>query len=190
MIALARPAVDIIFRRGSFHATDATATASYFAIFAISLALWTAQAIYARAFYAAGETFVPMLAGTIVTLITIPIYWTLHQHFNVIGLAWASDLAITLHTITLALLLHRRNLVPLFGPSGGLDRPEILRAAAAGIISFAGTYLILHLFPQKQTYPGDIISLSLGGIIWVTLAVGTLHLTGSKLLMQLRSRVA
>jgi putative peptidoglycan lipid II flippase len=190
MIALARPAVDIIFRRGSFHATDATATASYFAIFAISLALWTAQAIYARAFYAAGETFVPMLAGTIVTLITIPIYWTLHQHFNVIGLAWASDLAITLHTITLALLLHRRNLVPLFGPSGGLDRPEILRAAAAGIISFAGTYLILHLFPQKQTYPGDIISLTLGGIIWVTLAVATLHLTGSKLLMQLRSRVA
>ncbi len=190
MIALARPAVDIIFRRGSFHATDATATASYFAIFAISLALWTAQAIYARAFYAAGETFIPMLAGTIVTLITIPIYWTLHQHFNVIGLAWASDLAITLHTVTLALLLHRRNLVPLFGPSGGLDRPEILRAAAAGIISFAGTYLILHLFPQKQTYPGDIISLTLGGIIWVTLAVATLHLTGSKLLMQLRSRVA
>jgi hypothetical protein len=26
---------------------------------------WTAQAIYARAFYAAGETFAPMLAGTI-----------------------------------------------------------------------------------------------------------------------------
>ena len=189
MIALARPAVDIIFRRGSFHATDSTATASYFAIFAISLALWTAQAIYARAFYATGETFVPMLAGTIVTFITIPIYWTLHQHFNVIGLAWASDLAITLHTVTLAILLHRRRLVPLFGPSGGLDRPEIFRAAAAGLISFAGTYLILHLFPQRQTYLGDIISLTLGGIVWVTLAVATLHLTGSKLLAQLRARV-
>ena len=189
MIALARPAVDIIFRRGSFHATDSTATASYFAIFAISLALWTAQAIYARAFYATGETFVPMLAGTIVTFITIPIYWTLHQHFNVIGLAWASDLAITLHTVTLAILLHRRRMVPLFGPSGGLDRPEIFRAAAAGLISFAGTYLILHLFPQRQTYLGDIISLTLGGIVWVTLAVATLHLTGSKLLAQLRARV-
>jgi putative peptidoglycan lipid II flippase len=189
MIALARPAVDIIFRRGSFHAADATSTASYFAIFAISLALWTAQAIYARAFYAAGETFVPMLAGTIVTLITIPIYWTLHQHFNVIGLAWASDLAIILHTTTLATLLHRRKLVPLFGPSGGLDRPEILRAAAAALISFAGTYLLLHLIPQKQTYLGDIISLTLGGIVWATLAIATLHLTGSKLLNQLRARM-
>ncbi len=189
MIALARPAVDIIFRRGNFHAADATSTASYFAIFAISLSLWTAQAIYARAFYAAGETFVPMLAGTIVTFITIPIYWTLHQHFNVIGLAWASNLAIILHTGTLATLLHRRKLVPLFGPSGGLDRPEILRAAAAGIISFAGTYLLLHLIPQRQTYLGDIISLTFGGLVWAALAIGTLRLTGSKLLTQLRSRV-
>ena len=190
MIALARPAVDIIFRRGSFHAADATSTAIYFAIFAISLALWTAQAIYARAFYAAGETFVPMLAGTIVTLITIPIYWTLHQHFNVIGLAWASDLAIVLHTVTLATLLHRRNMVPLFGPSGGLDRAEIFRAAAAGIISFAGTSLLLHLIPQRQTYLGDIISLTLGGIVWATLAIATLRLTGSKLLSQILSRIA
>ena len=119
MIALAQPAVDLIFRRGSFNAADATSTATYFAIFAISLALWTAQAIYARAFYAAGETFAPMLAGTIITIITIPIYWQLHQHFGVIGLAWASNLAILLQTGTLAILAHRRHLVPLFGPSGG-----------------------------------------------------------------------
>jgi len=190
MIAVARPAVDIVFRRGNFRAEDATATAAYFAIFAISLALWTAQAIYARAFYAAGETFIPMLAGTIITFITIPIYWTLHQHFNVIGLAWASDLAIILHTVTLATLLHRRRLVPLFGPSGGLDRPEIYRAAAAGLISFAGTTLLLHLFPQRQTYLGDIISLTMGGIVWSTLAIATLHLTGSKLLDQIRSRIS
>ena len=190
MIALALPAVDIVFRRGNFRAVDATSTASYFAIFAISLALWTAQAIYARAFYAAGETFVPMLAGTIVTLITIPIYWALHQHFNVIGLAWASNLAIILHTTTLAVLLHRRKLVPLFGPSGGLDRAEIFRAAAAGIISFAGTAFVLHLVPQRQTYLGDIISLALGGVVWATLAIATLHFTGSRLLTQLRSRFA
>jgi putative peptidoglycan lipid II flippase len=131
-----------------------------------------------------------MLAGTIVTLVTIPIYWTLHQHFNVIGLAWASDIAIVLHTVTLATLLHRRKMVPLFGPSGGLDRPEILRAAAAGIISFAGTWLLLHLIPQRQTYLGDIISLTLGGTVWATLAVATLHLTGSKLLTQLRQRLS
>jgi putative peptidoglycan lipid II flippase len=193
MIALATPAVDLIFRRGSFNAADATSTATYFAIFAISLALWTAQAIYARAFYAAGETFAPMLAGTIITIVSIPIYWQLHLHFGVVGLAWASNLAILLQTGTLAVLAHRRQLVPLFGPPGqyaGLDRPEIIRAAAAALVSLAGVTLLLRLIPQPQTYRGDIIGLALGGLTWAILAAATLHLTGSKLLSQLRSRIA
>lgn len=188
MIALAGPAVDLIFRRGSFNAADATSTASYFAIFAISLALWTAQAIYARAFYAAGETFAPMLAGTIITIVSIPIYWQLHLHFGVIGLAWASNLAILLQTGTLAVLAHRRHLVPIVGPPGqyaGLDRPEITRAAIAAIVSLAGATLLLHLIPQPQTYRGDLIALTIGGLTWAILAAATLHLTGSKLLTQI-----
>jgi putative peptidoglycan lipid II flippase len=192
MIALAQPAVDLIFRRGSFNAADATSTAAYFAIFAISLALWTAQAIYARAFYAAGETFAPMVAGTIITIISIPIYWQLHHHFGVIGLAWASNLAILLQTGTLAILAHRRHLVPLFGPPGlytGLDRPEIARAAIAASISLAGATLLLHLITPPQTYRGDLIALAIGGLTWAILAAATLHLTGSKLLTQLRSRI-
>jgi putative peptidoglycan lipid II flippase len=193
MIALAQPAVDLIFRRGSFNAADATSTATYFAIFAISLALWTAQAIYARAFYAAGETFAPMLAGTIITIVSIPIYWQFHQHFGVIGLAWASNLAILLQTGTLAVLAHRRHLVPLFGPPGqyaGLDRPEIIRAAIAAIVSLAGVTILLYLIPQPQTYRGDITALAVGGLTWAILAGATLHVTGSKLLTQLRSRIA
>ena len=193
MIALARPAVDIIFRRGSFHAADATATANYFAIFAISLALWTAQAIYARAFYAAGETLAPMLAGTIITISSIPIYWQLHEHFGVIGLAWASNIAILLQTGTLAILAHRRSLVPLYGPAGspyaGPNRPEIARAATAALVSLAGVTLLLRLIPQPETYRGDIISLAAGGLTWAILAAATLHLTGSDLLTQLRSRI-
>jgi putative peptidoglycan lipid II flippase len=185
MIALALPAVDLIFRRGSFHAADAASTADYFAIFAISLALWTAQAIYARAFYAAGETFLPMLAGTIITLVTIPLYWELHRRFGVPGLAWASNLAIFIHTATLAILLHRRRLVPLVG----LDRPELARAALAAIVSLAGTTLLLHFLPNAQTYRDDILALTLGGLVWATLATSTLHLTGSQLLQQLRSRL-
>jgi putative peptidoglycan lipid II flippase len=194
MIALAEPAVDLIFRRGSFNAADATSTATYFAIFAISLALWTAQAIYARAFYAAGETFAPMLAGTIITIVSIPIYWQLHMHFGVVGLAWASNLAILLQTGTLAVLAHRRALVPLFGPPGsayaGPDRPEISRAAIAALVSLAGVTLLLHFVPQPQTYRGDVIALAVGGFTWAVLAAATLHLTGSKLLSQLRSRIA
>ena len=185
MIALALPAVDLIFRRGSFQTTDAASTAGFFAIFAISLALWTAQAIYARAFYAAGETFLPMLAGTIITLITIPIYWGLHARFGVSGLAWASNLAILIHTLTLAVLLHRRRLVSL----SGLDRAELTRALLAAIVGLAGTHLLLRFLPSAQTYRDDVLALAVGGAAWAALTLATLRLTGSSLLRQLRSRL-
>jgi peptidoglycan biosynthesis protein MviN/MurJ (putative lipid II flippase) len=100
------------------------------------------QNLHRYAFYAAGETFAPMFAGTIITIISIPIYWQLHQHFGVIGLAWASNLAILLQTGTLAVMAHRRHLVPIFGPPGGpyagLDRPDITRAAIAAAVSLVG----------------------------------------------------
>ena len=186
MIALAQPAVALIFRRGSFNAADSTATAIYFAIFSASLALWTAQAIYARAFYAAGETFAPMLAGTIITVISIPIYWQLHQHFGVIGLAWASNTAILLQTGTLAVLAHRRALVPL----SGLDFREISRSLLAAVASFCGIELLLHLMPQSPTHMGNIITLAIGTLTWAALCIAVLQLSGSKLLSQIRSRIA
>ncbi len=184
MIALARPIVDLIFRRGSFHHNDANATAVYFAIFAASLALWSSQAIYARAFYAAGETFAPMLAGTLVTLISLPVYWGLHHRFGVMGLAWASNLAILAHTGTLAILLHRRSLVPIFG----LDRAEIAKSALAALVSVAGAIAVLHWLPSSDTYRGDLRALALGGLAWAALAIGTLGATRSQMLRQLRTR--
>lgn len=184
MIALARPAVDLIFRRGSFHHNDANATAVYFAIFAASLALWSSQAIYARAFYAAGETFVPMFAGTIITLVSLPMYWGMHRRFGVMGLAWASNLAILAHTGALAILLHRRSLVPVFG----LEGREIAKAAAAALLGILAATALLHWLPSPETYLGDIRALAIGGLGWATLVAATLLVTRSKVLQQLRSR--
>ena len=188
MFALAHPAVDLVLRGGSFNHADADLTALYFAIFTISLALWASQAIYSRAFFAAGETFVPMRAGTIITAISIPCYWLLHRRFGVIGLAWASNLAILVHTVTLAVLLHRRRMVSL----AGLNRPELGRALLAAGLSLAGVSLLLRALPHAhgQTYLGDLIALAAGGILWAALCGGVLYFTGSPLLRQLRSRNA
>ena len=126
MIGLAYPAVDIIFRGGSFHRGDSVETAHYFAIFAVSLFLWTGQAIYARAFYAAGDTLTPMAAGVIVTLISLPIYWLLYRAAGAIGLSSGSDIAILLQTAVLVLLLHRRRIVRFSGLERGANRPTHL----------------------------------------------------------------
>ncbi len=187
MFALAGPTVDLIFRGGSFNRADSGSTAGYFEIFTLSLALWSAQAIYSRAFFAAGETLAPMRAGTIITALSIPVYWGLHRRFGVIGLAWASNLAILVHTVTLAVLAHRRKLVSL----SGLDLAEIARSFLAALIALTGVLLVLRLLPHhNRSYLADLLVLGIGGLSWLALSVLTLHLTGSKLPQQLLRRRA
>jgi putative peptidoglycan lipid II flippase len=85
----------------------------YFFWFSLSLALWSAQGLYARAFYAAGDTLTPMLAVTIITAASLPIYSLLFHRFGVVGLAFASDIGIGANLLALAFLLHYRRMVSL-----------------------------------------------------------------------------
>jgi len=184
MIALARPAVDLIFRGGSFHRADASATALYFAVFSLSLALWAAQAIYARGFYAAGDTLTPMVAGTIITLASLPVYWALFHTRGLVGLAIASDLGILTHTLVLALLLHMRKLASL----AGLEGMEILRVVLAAAVSFVGIRLLLQHGHFSGGYGGDGIVIAAGTLLWVVLGGGTLLLLRSRLPGELMGR--
>jgi putative peptidoglycan lipid II flippase len=184
MIGLAYPAVDFIFRGGSFHRGDSVETAHYFAIFAVSLFLWTGQAIYARAFYAAGDTLTPMAAGVIVTLISLPVYWLLYHAAGAIGLSLASDIAILLQTAALALLLHRRRMVRL----SGLERAELGRAVLATVASLMALYGLRYLLPSTSRI-ADVIVLAAGTAVWLIVAGGSLYLTGSNIPRQLRARL-
>ncbi|MEO6981942.1 MAG: lipid II flippase MurJ, partial [Edaphobacter sp.] len=183
MVALAPPIVDL-FRGGSFSRTDATQTAQYFAIFAISLALWTAQGIYARAFYAARNTLTPAVAGSIITLLSIPIYRFFFHTVGMAGLAIASDAGILAHTLTLAILLHRRKLVPISGLEGG----ELARSFFAACISYAGAYACVRYLPIPHGHAGDLAMITLATLLWATLCWATLTLTHSTLPRQLLSR--
>src|SRR5271168_4348466 len=94
MAATALPLLDLVYRRGHFHFSDSETTAVYFFWFSLSLAFWAAQSLYSRAFYAAGNTLTPMIASTLITLASIPIYSALYHAFSTPGLAIASDLGI------------------------------------------------------------------------------------------------
>jgi putative peptidoglycan lipid II flippase len=59
MAALAVPLVELIFLGGRFSSADSRECAVYFAVFSVSMFLWSAQAIYSRAFFAAGNTMAP-----------------------------------------------------------------------------------------------------------------------------------
>src|SRR6202046_4353100 len=184
MVALANPIVNLL--RGSFTPAETHATALYFTLFTLSIAFWAAQGIYARSFYAAGNTITPATAGWIVPLVSIPIYAALFRSLGLKGLAIASDIGIVIQTLTLAILLHRRKLVRL----SGLEGKELATALFAGVISFAGAAMVVPLLPAHHSHLGDVATIAATSIVWAALAAITLHLTGSKLLHQAASRRA
>jgi len=136
MMATAFPLVDLVYRRGRFDVSDAEQTAEYFFWFALSLALWSAQALYARAFYAAGDTRTPMIAGTIVTALSLPVYSWMFERYSVVGLAMASGVGILAHTLALAVLLDRKKLVPLRSFPWKEMAKVVFAAALAGLAAF------------------------------------------------------
>jgi putative peptidoglycan lipid II flippase len=180
MIALAPALVDLVLRGGRYNSADTAQTACYFAIFSISLCLWSAQAIYARAFYAAGNTLIPMIAGTAVTLASLPVYAFLYRWQGVSGLAIASNIGIAVQTVTLAVLLHQRRMVSL----ASLDYRELGRClgagAASGAVVWAAIAATAHWLPAHSRWI-DLVQLVLGSVVWLVVAGWLLERLGSAL---------
>jgi putative peptidoglycan lipid II flippase len=188
MVALAAPLVELLFLGGRFSSADSRECAAYFAVFSVSMFLWSAQAIYARAFYAAGNTFIPMAAGTVVTLVSWPLYASLYHWHGAMGLAIASDLGIALQTGTIAVLLHQRRMVSL----ASLDYRELGRCLLAALVSGAGVWMALwglsslaHHLPIAQEASQirwtDFAFLILGTVLWLLLTRIILERAGSAL---------
>jgi putative peptidoglycan lipid II flippase len=185
MLALAGPIVDLI-RGGSFNAKDARETATYFAIFAVSIALWAAQGFYSRAFYAAGNTKVPAITGWIVTLISIPVYSVLFHRMGMVGLAIASDVGILMLTVTLAVQLSQRGLVPL----AGMEMGEIAKALGAAVVGFVGAAACVRLVHVPRGHWGDVLILGVATVVWGGLCFGVLRAAGSRLPNQILRRAS
>ena len=183
MIALAPWLMDL-FRGGRFNRADAAAITQLFSILAITLALWAVQGIYARAFYAASDTRTPMITGTLITVLSIPMYWGLFHARGLTGLAIASDIGILVQTASLAILLHRKRLVSL----AHLEFGELVRALVAALVAYAATAAAAHLLPPVSTHPKDLLTIALASIAWLAAAALTLLATGSKLPAQILRR--
>ncbi len=183
MIALAPWLMDL-FRGGRFNRADAAATTHLFTILAITLAIWSVQGIYARAFYAASDTRTPAITGTVVTLLSIPVYAALFHTLDLTGLAIASDIGIFAQTASLAILLHRKKLASLTH----LEYAELGRALLAALIAYAATTAATRFLPPVSTHPKDAVTIGAATIIWAAAAGLTLVITGSKLPKQILRR--
>jgi putative peptidoglycan lipid II flippase len=177
MMALSVPIIDL-FRGGRFSPADAAETSRYFTIFAVSIAMWSAQAIYSRSFYAAGNTLIPAIAGWSVTLVSVPVYALLFQSMGVSGLAVASDIGMAISTVTLAVLLHRCRLVHI----QGLEYGELGRALVAAVVGYGAVRWVLPMLHLARGHAGDFVAVGVGTVVWAAVSGGVLVATGSRLL--------
>jgi putative peptidoglycan lipid II flippase len=186
MMAIAVPLIDLVYRRGHFTFADSESTGLYFFWFSLSLALWSSQALYARAFYASGNTLTPMVATTLITLASLPIYSLLFRTLSVTGLAIASDLGIAANALAIALLLHVRGMVPL----GGLHWRELGKAALIGAVSGGLSYEVMQVVTLNGSRTADLAALGLGSLTWAAAVAAGLWLLRSQLPADLRRKKA
>jgi putative peptidoglycan lipid II flippase len=188
MMGAALPLIDLVYRRGRFDFADSQATAIYFFWFSLSLVCWSAQGLYARAFYAAANTITPMLAASVITVSSLPIYSLLFHVFGVVGLAWASDIGITVNLVALAILLHYRKLVSLREMRWGEMGKAAVVALFSGVISFEVARLVPLGAAGVGTRLADVLRIALVSVTWAAAVAAGLWLLRSELPRDLRRR--
>ena len=188
MMAAAFPLIDLVYRRGRFLVSDTQTTTVYFFWFSLSLALWSAQGLYARAFYAAGDTLTPMVAVTVITSASLPVYSFLFHRYGVVGLAFASDIGIGANLVALAWLLHYRKMVSLGDLRWGELGKSALTAVIAGGISLEVTRSVTPLIPARSSRVADLLQLGLISVTWAAATGVGLRLLKSQLPNELRLR--
>ncbi|HTC50026.1 MAG TPA: murein biosynthesis integral membrane protein MurJ [Candidatus Aquilonibacter sp.] len=188
MMAAAFPLIDLVYRRGRFLVSDTQTTAVYFFWFSLSLALWSAQGLYARAFYAAGDTLTPMAAVTIITAASLPIYSMLFRSYGVVGLAFASDIGIAANLLALAFLLHYRRMVSLRTLRWDELGKSAITALAAGGISLEVAKSVTPLVSGHGSRMTDLLQLALISVTWAAVSALGLWLLKSQLPNDLRRK--
>jgi len=181
MMSAALPLIDLAYRRGRFQFSDSQETAAYFFWFSLSLAFWSAQALYARAYYASGNTLIPMIATTVITVASFPMYAALYRTMSVTGLVIASDLGITANCLAIAFLLHHAGLVSVRELRWG----ELGKAALAAVVAGLLSYEVGTLTAGGSRW-GDLQKLGLEVVTWAGAVSAGLWLTRSRLLLELR----
>ena len=175
--AMSLPAIRVLFERGSFTSDDTSATAAALFMYAFGIPVWGALQIITRAFYAKREMWTPVIVGTAVTILAVPLYFVMHSAFGIEGVAITSVLTLGVYTAVLMGVWYRpadarAGLVPMLEGAGRAIPLAVPAAFIAGSVSWAistgiqGSPLIsatLALIVGGAAYAGVV--LSLGGLL-------------------------
>lgn len=172
--ACAQPIAAALFRWGRYSQASAEATAAVLVPLSLGIAAWGAQSVLARAFFAVGDTWRPMIATSVVTVASLPLYfvgaqWPGHQ---LEGLALAGTLGMLGQATALAAMAHR-----WLGLDARLFARSVARSALVALVA-AGVAWAVHRAVQgiwPQGWPVGLqamATLAAAGVPWTLVALG------------------
>jgi putative peptidoglycan lipid II flippase len=131
-----------------------------------------------------------MVAVTVITSASLPVYSLLFHRYGVVGLAFASDIGIGANLLALALLLHYRKLVSL----RTLRWDELGKSAVIGMVAGGLSLEVSRSFAPfvsgRGTRVADLLQLGLISVTWAAATAVGLWLLRSQLPNDLRRRKA
>lgn len=171
VFAFSGPLVELVYRRGQFGADDVLRVASVLSVFALAVPGWVTQQIAVRAFFARGDTWRPMLLGTVVALTAAPLYFALGPRYGAEGLAAAGAIAVSANAVLTLMLARRLHGAPRLGPLLGAG----VRAAALAALALAAG---MWLQSGGAGAAGALRDLLAGGAGFGAVAIGGLLVLG------------
>jgi putative peptidoglycan lipid II flippase len=170
LAALALPVIRTLFERFAYTEADSTAAAAALFFYAFAVPVWGGLQVLTRAFYARRSMWTPVLVGTGVTLVAVPLYVVMTRSFGIEGVALASVLVLSLYAGVLALLWYRgaagrARLRSVLSIAGRAIPPTVLGAAGAFVVSWGVTSIL----PGPTTLV-NLIAVVLGTAIFAGIA--------------------
>lgn len=130
LMVLAEPVIRVLFQRGSFGATETTATAAALVAFAVGLPAYVLVKVLAPAFFAREDTRTPVKVAGATMVLNVVLNLALIGPLAHVGMALSTALAAWFNVAALAVILRRRG---FFAMDARLKAraPRIAAAAAA-----------------------------------------------------------
>jgi putative peptidoglycan lipid II flippase len=192
-IAAAEPIVGLLFEHGRFHRADTVATAAVLQPLALGIGAWGLHSVAARSLYGVGDTWRPMIASSVVTLASLPVYAAGVEHDGLRGLALAGVVGMSAQAVVLCVLVGRR-----LGARSAPLRDALLRgvpvAALSGGAAMGAMWTTTSTLPTAWVDPtagaaalayGVQLAAAGGGWLAVVLALGpALGLPGAEVVVR------
>jgi putative peptidoglycan lipid II flippase len=180
---LADPIVRCVYQHGAFTGADAARVAALLAIFALATPAWVTQQIASRDFYARGDTWRPMLLGTAIAALAIPLYLSLGARLGALGLAIAGVVGMAATALATLVLARARHGAP------DLAALAATLARAAAIAAVAGV-AASHARLGGPGWSGAAVDLGLGSAVFAAIALLGVVAVGDASLRDALARIA